>query len=403
MSDFYLTLASGASMDLYPDNHASKFTNKFAEVIHLPPVNNYWEVGVANAILPAKYYNVTNDSKRISIRFEKTGTRVEEVPVYNYLKPVYITVGGTRDPDNEDDNPTTIKRLIKRINAKVPTELQRDFAIKYSETTNIISVQIVNQMIVRFYSSPTDFDVYHRSLKFPKDKIGRDLTESFDVQLSPRLAGGNAKILLDLPISLSLTAWGQRGTTKKERVLTGAETETLELPIGCYHQVDKLVAELKSVINASKFKGKVNFSFRHNSSIQIKCEKKYAISFPDFLAYILGYEQNVWYEGTNDSKYPLDLDHYLGTFYIYIEDLIRSQYIGDSKGPIIREYAPKKQMAMRSAEYPSHTMQYYPVATNEFQILKTIIVRDDGKLVSFPKWAHSVIKLHFRPKILDHY
>jgi len=47
-------------------------------------------------------------------------------------------------------------------------------------------------------------------------------------------------------------------------------------------------------------------------------------------------------------------------------------------------------------------LQYYPVALNEFQVIRVLILNDHGEFLSFANRAQAVVKLHFRPKLLDH-
>ena len=57
MSDqFYLTLPSNSSMDLYPDNKISSYKVNLPNTLHLDPLK--WEVGLSEIQFVHTWYNV---------------------------------------------------------------------------------------------------------------------------------------------------------------------------------------------------------------------------------------------------------------------------------------------------------------------------------------------------------
>jgi hypothetical protein len=399
MTDFHVTMMSSASTHLYPDNHASDFTHELAEFIHLPAVNNYWEVAVKYVLINAKYHNITTSSNKFIVREEVEGTKIEQVEVFKYLKPFHISVGGHSDPG---ENPTSITNLIIRINAQIPENLQKDFDIEYIAASHSIRVKIAHKMIVRFHRQPTSYDVFHRSLKFPDDKIGTDLTEGFEVHL-PAHIRRTALIRLDKPIMITLTGYGKREAEKVKKKVIGAKETSLTIAPSSYFDAASLINTINNTLNEKQMGKSIQVINQHNQIVKIVCKPKFGIQFPDHLAHILGFEMGEWYDGTEFGSHPIDTDHFLNTMSLYIPTLIGPQYIGDTKGPLIFQWSPQKSKVRRNLPFPAIQLEYYPVLTHSFRTLRAFIVNDLGERVSFPKWAQTTIKLHFRPKLLDHY
>jgi hypothetical protein len=67
MGDFYVTLPSNSSMDLFPENKTSNYTIKLAKKI---TVTNKCKVGVAEIHIPLNIVNVTENNNSIFINFE---------------------------------------------------------------------------------------------------------------------------------------------------------------------------------------------------------------------------------------------------------------------------------------------------------------------------------------------
>ena len=68
MNDFYLTLPSDSSMDLYPDNTLSTFRT------HLNPTISFkheeWEMGVASLSFPTEWYNLVGTDNKMSLKIQ---------------------------------------------------------------------------------------------------------------------------------------------------------------------------------------------------------------------------------------------------------------------------------------------------------------------------------------------
>lgn len=66
MENFYVTLPSNASMDVYPDNAISHYTTRLRQPLDL---EGQWEVALVEASIPTRWTNVlTNQSIHITLR-----------------------------------------------------------------------------------------------------------------------------------------------------------------------------------------------------------------------------------------------------------------------------------------------------------------------------------------------
>lgn len=68
MKEFFVTLLSNSSMNLFPDNKTSSFTVQLAEKITL---NGSWSVGVAEVHYNYNFFNVTPNNNRIKVLMKK--------------------------------------------------------------------------------------------------------------------------------------------------------------------------------------------------------------------------------------------------------------------------------------------------------------------------------------------
>src|SRR5579859_5530687 len=78
--NFHITLSSAGNEHLNRLNSASHFTIQLPHTVCLPPVSTYYEIGISNLILPARYFNVTKDSNRILVKKAKPK---KDAPTFN--------------------------------------------------------------------------------------------------------------------------------------------------------------------------------------------------------------------------------------------------------------------------------------------------------------------------------
>lgn len=80
MKEFFVTLLSNSSMNLFPDNKTSSFTVQFPEKITL---NNSWSVGVAEIHYNYNFFNVTPNNNTV------IATKVESKSLENSIQSLH--------------------------------------------------------------------------------------------------------------------------------------------------------------------------------------------------------------------------------------------------------------------------------------------------------------------------
>ena len=70
MDDFYLTLISDSSLEMFPKNKQSSFTTKLDRPIQLE--KELWKVCLVESVLPSDIYNITSESNHLYAHFYDT-------------------------------------------------------------------------------------------------------------------------------------------------------------------------------------------------------------------------------------------------------------------------------------------------------------------------------------------
>ena len=87
MDDFVVYLVSNGSMDLYPDNTLSSFTNHLSEPLEL---GENWKVCLSVISIPSDVKNVTTN-RFISDRYNKEGNNIYR-DIFDLQPGIYPTV-----------------------------------------------------------------------------------------------------------------------------------------------------------------------------------------------------------------------------------------------------------------------------------------------------------------------
>jgi hypothetical protein len=121
MTEFYLTLLSNSSMDVFPNNKTGSFT------VHLPKaiiLEGHWKMAVTECYYQYNFWNVTPDNNTVYFKYkgeqgqcaiqegfyEKTDDLVNEINKYltNFLKP-----GNFLEYNNTSKNIRVNKEVLK--------------------------------------------------------------------------------------------------------------------------------------------------------------------------------------------------------------------------------------------------------------------------------------------------
>ena len=132
MSQFYLTLPSNASMNVYPNNTVAQYTTKLADTIEL---DGDWEVGLVEIIYTHTWESVRANECKITMR-EMSDGKVYKVCL-GYLPAGYYESG--KELTEEFTKFANVCEFTK-----APT-------FKYDSVTNKISINVPEKMDVTFF------------------------------------------------------------------------------------------------------------------------------------------------------------------------------------------------------------------------------------------------------------
>ena len=156
MSDFYLTLPSNSSMDVYPDNTMANFKTRLPNRVEL---EGRWEVGLVEMQYPHSWYNLREDEEVI---IQPVG-----MPELNSL----VTIPAGFYP--------TIIHLTDRIETEITKTLnmtdEKPVLFRYDDIRNKISIRVKRRSGLHF-SLDIGFGI-QRILGFDRNIIESGVTE----------------------------------------------------------------------------------------------------------------------------------------------------------------------------------------------------------------------------------
>jgi hypothetical protein len=396
----WITLSSAGNKLLQRSNTASSFTIQLPHTVSLPPVSTYYEIGITNLILPARFYNVTNTSNKIIIKKSKT-SRKSNVPdsysIDSYDLPQLVQIPHLLDHISHN-------QFVKHVNVNVPALYTTDFEMQYVKTDASAKLHflIKNQAIVTFSESDRAF---WEALGVPSGKIGQNLTNSFSVK-----ANATDDEILRIPYPLNITIKKLKKETFQVKNLPEVnlddEFTVISLHPGIYEKekslIDHITQEIDKYIIEKASDGKqkkvFDFSLNIDHTLTLKVlNDQYMIKFPDELALKLGFPQDKWLKDQEKkAAYPVDLFYGNSTFYIY-SDLAVPSINSDTVSPLLRvvpaEFSFK---GGRVKGYPMNPIIYMPLAKTTFNNVSIYIVDDFGKPIQFLPHVQTTLKLHIR-------
>ena len=96
-SDFYVTLPSNASSNLFLNNSKSSFRVVLPRQIHLKDEED-WEVRLHHIVYPLSMFDITNDWKHSHIILDRRGDSTPfALPVDKYYTAFHVTEGMPED------------------------------------------------------------------------------------------------------------------------------------------------------------------------------------------------------------------------------------------------------------------------------------------------------------------
>src|SRR5579859_1695329 len=174
--NFHITLSSAGNEHLNRLNSASHFTIQLPHTVCLPPVSTYYEIGISNLILPAKYYNVTNDSNRIIVKKSRPKKDPQTFVIDSYESGQIFQIPSVSDP-------MTHREVARYVTSKISPEYREHFELKFvppeldsidEESGARFHFQIKNKAIVVLDKRDATF---WQQLGVSSDRIARNLTQ----------------------------------------------------------------------------------------------------------------------------------------------------------------------------------------------------------------------------------
>ena len=129
MSDFYLTLPSNSSMDVYPDNTMTNFKTKLPNRIEL---EGRWEVGLVEMQYPHTWYNLRDGEGEFTIICTDPEGPISQIEIPVSISPGYYH---------------TIEDLLKRIEIDLAkamnlTKREKPVSFDYDEIRRKITAKV---------------------------------------------------------------------------------------------------------------------------------------------------------------------------------------------------------------------------------------------------------------------
>lgn len=147
ISDFYITLPSDASMEIFPDNTQSSFRTKLSAPLVLS--SDDWEVGLTEIFIPKTWYNIDTHNNTYSVTLD-----VEERVA---LDPVEHILHIHLDPN------MSISEFCRKVNDEIIKYLDNE-NVKFEVEKDRIKVEMTlgYELHVQNESAPKMLDVLSR-------------------------------------------------------------------------------------------------------------------------------------------------------------------------------------------------------------------------------------------------
>jgi hypothetical protein len=417
-NEHYVTLNSGACRHLFPKNTASVFRTKLCETINLHPVSTHWECAATLAHVPANYNNITDYCRKIFIKKSK---RSKSELRKEYTIPRYVWSDYTVPHEIEN---LTASEFVKHINNSMLISDHRNFKLelstigvekkKYSSSAPVADILQGDDTPVFVFRIGKDaklvFNVdgmafWTQYIELSASLIGHQITQSFTVPI--RADPGSKYIRVMFP--LTIRVFSKSGEVVRSEIIPKIfpddDTKILHITKGSYKNVQVLINEIKSTLeneivekNDDGTKKEV-FKLTVNNDNTLTFEilhTRYAILFPDDLAYALGFRKNEWYsEVENRGLLPIDLHYNLNTIYVY-SDVVTSSIVSSEKAPLLTLLPVKQRTQDRIVPHYFPRLFYYPVNKTNISEISISMVGDYGREIPFAEAVETTLKLHFR-------
>lgn len=173
---------------------------------------------------------------------------------------------------------------------------------------------------------------------------------------------------------------------------------------GNYENIDHLLAAIKDTID-TKLSGKdyirpsdVDFMYNPlNRRVVVQLKENLELIISEQIAYMLGFKQRILNQTENLASYPPDMRGGIDSLYIYC-DLVQPQIVGNVLVPLLR-ILPVSGTYGNIVHQVFVMPHYIDVLHKEFSHV-TVSIKTDRDLPIPFKFGKTVLKLHFRRKLL---
>lgn len=135
MENFYVTLPSNSSMDVYPDNAISHYTTQLRQPLNL---DGLWEVAIVEASVPTKYKNVTNGCV-IRAKLPELLQSAEGTSAIKFKKKIYKA-------ELEEGSYVSARQLANAMNRAWKSIQTRLSPSRYEQTSSLRNIFVFDRI-----------------------------------------------------------------------------------------------------------------------------------------------------------------------------------------------------------------------------------------------------------------
>ena len=167
-----------------------------------------------------------------------------------------------------------------------------------------------------------------------------------------------------------------------------------DVDYGHYETIQDLPKDVNKALAKRAGSGNITISYNTitgKTIVKLKANYKFSASPP--LSTMFGFAaQEVVLKKMTGSPYITDMS-ILSNIYVYC-DIVKPQFVGDTYAQLLKSIPVERKFGDTIAKTYTN-IQYVPVQTKSFEIVKILLRGDTGKPVPF-KRGKVVITLHFR-------
>jgi len=386
MDNFYVTLPSNSSVDVFPDNKKSNFTTHFNTPINL---NGEYEVALTSITCTR---NIKNDFGKLIIYYDNVLTFNSDLQV-----PIEIDLSETYDLQDKINNDVreylTLEQIYRNSLLFIHLEALGFFKIpsRLKEDDIAVFYDIRNRNKLFILSKHPDFyeriDYYYTKLSWD------DLNKYSNILLYP-ISNKIVEIINKTPTSDQVVQIVDKILAGFSSRKTNYQYKLDPIILEIFRDFDDIYLRINNRDDVGLFKlyceikdDKIKFSSNKNITLEADGKLKELVF--------------------NDSKIILDKYYYIPgklnliKYGIIYCDIIQEQIFGEDYRQILQiitlDNSENTPILMSNLE----NLQYIPVKKNFITNINISICSLTGELIKFSDdFIYTIVKLHFRKKLV---